>query len=291
MNTVQTSLVAIFFVLQFGAHSNVLAQTKSATTITAEQCAVVLNDVRAGRDISINVKCDIPTERQILTKLLAEPFSSECFFSTPRKWAKLHPTGGVELHSVPQSGDYFSQFDFRYIVYQADQSEVEKAFLFGSDLILDGEELSPGVKENHARILELRESNGGYIVPDHILQRADGFDYFTAKDALATDRVRANIHYEDGSEIESGQLYVFMEDKLVTQILVYPTPDPYPHLSEPALAYTFRCEADESMNPKTFAHLCAGLIERTTLAKTFGSRTCKHSGSGATRRYTYAPEA
>jgi len=289
MRSAQTLLATLIFGLQFGFHSTALAQSRNPTAIVAEQCAVVLNDVRAGRNISIDVKCDIPTEQQILTKLLSEPFSSECFFRSPTRWAKLHPKASVEMHSVPQSGDYFAQFDFRYIVYQAEQSEVEKAFLFGSDVILDGEIISPWMKENHARVLKLRDLNGGHIVPDHVLQRAQGFDYFAAKDALATARVRANVQYEDGSELESGQLYVFKEENLVTQILVHPTPNPYPRLSEPTIAYTFRCEADATMKPKTFANLCAGLIERTTLAKTFGSRSCKHSGSGASRRYVYAP--
>jgi len=281
--------IAFVFILQLSAASIGFAQARNPATITAEQCAVVLNDVKAGRDISINVNCDIPTEQQILTKLLGEPFTSECFFSSPKKWAKLHPAASVELHSIPQSGDYFAQFDFRYIVYQSEQSEVEKAFLFGSDVILDGEKLSPWMKENHARVLKLRESNSGHIVPDHVLMRAQGFDYFGAKDALATARVRANIQYEDGSRVESGQLYVFKEENLVAQVLIHPTPNPYPRLSEETIAYTFRCEADAAMKPKTLADLCSGLIERTTLAKTFGSRTCKHSGAGTSRKYIFAP--
>lgn len=290
MNFLQTPYVVLVVILQFGMHSIGHAQAPNPATITAEQCAVVLNDVKAGRDISINVKCDIPTEQQILTQLLGQPFSSECIFRSPKKWAKLHPVASVELVSMPQSGDYFSQFDFRYIVYQSEQSEVEKAFLFGSDVILDGEKLSPWMKENHTRLLKFRESNSGYILPNHVLLRAQGFDdYFGAKDALATARVRANIQYEDGSQVESGQLYVFKEEKLVTEVLIYPTPNPYPRLSDKVVAYTFRCEAEATMKPKTFANLCAGLIERTTLGTTFGSRTCKNSGSEVFRKYIFTP--
>lgn len=266
-----------------------VAQQKPQTTINAEQCSVVLNDVKAGRDISINVKCDIPTEKQILSKLLSDKFISECFFSTPVKWSKSHPTASVELHSIPMSGDYFSQFDFRYIVYQSEQSEVEKSFIFGEEVILDGEKLSPWMKANHSRVIKWRELNPGHIIPDHVLQRAHNFDYFNSKDALATARVRSNVQYEDGSKAEVGQVYVFKEDKLVSQVSVFPRPNPYPRLSDEVVGYTFRCEADAGMKPQTFADLCAGLIERTTMAKAFPSRTCQHSGSGASRRYIFAP--
>lgn len=264
------------------------AQSKAAPTITAEQCAVVLNDVKAGRDIRINVQCDVPTEKQILIKLLSDNFSSECFFATPNNWAKTHPTASVELHSLPRSGSYFAQFDFRYIVFQAPQAEPEKAFLFGEDLVLDGGKLSPWMKDNHARVVALRKANPGLIVPDHVMQRAHGFDYFTSKDALATAPVRANV-VNEGSRIEAGRIFGFKEENLVAQIIVYPSPNSYPRLSDSVLAYTFRCEADAKMKAKTFADLCAGLIERTTLEKAFGLRTCKFSGSGATRKYVYNP--
>ena len=281
--------LAIGLGVQAGAFPQAPALARSPAAINAEQCAVVLNDVKAGRDISINVKCDVPTESQILAQLMAAPFASECVFATPVKWAKLHPAASVELQAVPRSGSYFSQFDFRYIAYQSEATEIEKAFLFGGDVLLDGEPLSPWMKENHARLVRLRETNGGHIVPDHVMQRAQGFDAFTAKDAAADTRVRANIRYEDGSSVEPGRLFAFREDKLVAQVLVHPAPSPYPRLSDTVTTYTFRCEADLAMKPKTFADLCAGLIERTTLTQQFGARTCRHSGSGANRRYVYAP--
>lgn len=271
---------------QFGPTA---AQQLPASKIHADQCSVVLNDVKAGRDISINIKCDVPTERQILSALLKDKFTSECFFATPAKWTKLHPIASVELHSIPLAGDYFSQFDFRYIAYQAEQLEVEKTFIFGRDVIPGGEVSSPWMNDNRARILKLRDSNPGYIVSDHVLQRANNFDYFALKDALAKAQVRSNIHYEDGSQVETGQLYVFKEEKLVSQLIIFPTPNPYPRLSDDVTAYTFRCEADVAMKPQIFADLCAGLIERTTLAQSFANRSCQHSGVGSNRRYIFAP--
>jgi len=280
-----TSLTVLASAL-IAIHSDVGAEPKVPQTIVAEQCAVVLNDVRAGRDISINVQCDVPTEKQILTKVMSDAFSTECFYATPENWAKVHPAASVELQSIPRSGSYFAQFDFRYIVYQAPQSEPEKAFLFGEEVILDGEKLSPWMKANHARVIALRKTSPGPIIPYHVMHRAQGFDYFTTNEALASAPVRANVANE-GSRVEKGQLFAFKEENLVAQILVYPTPNSYPRLSDPVIAYTFRCEADVKMKPKTFVDLCAGLIERTTLNNAFGQRTCKLSGSGAVRKYMY----
>lgn len=268
-----------------------LAQQNQKPGINAENCAVVLSDVRAGRDISINVKCDIPTERQILSSLLQSKFTSECFFATPARWQKIHPATLVELRSLPRSGDYFAQFDFKFIVYPAEQTEAEKAFIFGDSLLLDDEILSPWMKAHHQRILKLRVSNPGYIMPDHVLQRAQNFDYFAAKDALATAKVRSNIQYEDGSNIETGQLYAFKAEKLVTQTTVFPTPNPYPRISDEVTAYVFRCEAELGMKPQIFVDLCAGLIERTTLIDSFGSKTCKLVGSNNRQRYIFSPSA
>lgn len=285
----KTKLVVVLVASLLWQFGSTAAQQRPASKISADQCSVVLSDVKAGRDISINIKCDVPTERQILSTLLKDKFTSECFFATPAKWTKLHPVASVELHSMPLAGDYFSQFDFRYIAYQAEQSEVEKAFIFGQDVIPEDGVVSPWMKDNRARIIKLRGSNPGYIVSDHVMQRAHNFDYFSTKDALAKAQVRSNIQYEDGSQVEAGQLYVFKEEKLVSQLIIFPAPNPYPRLSDDVTAYTFRCEADVTMKPQTFADLCAGLIERTTLAQSFANRSCKHSSAGSNRRYIFAP--
>jgi hypothetical protein len=254
--------------LWFSISACFVAASCYGQTITAGDCAAILNNVQAGHDINVTIKCDQPTETKIIAALFSKNWKERDLILFPSKWTLHDETDNGKYIFTPGSEDYFSQYDFTYSVSPRSGAQGPyTVFLFGDDIT----DTTPyGVNSAEAQRLSLlRQKYPSNIVPGEVFDQI-GNDAPSRGNRLGYFNVRSQIRYEDGSEIQQSQVVVFSKDnRLHSEINIFPFVDNYPEPGKFETLYMFECDADSTMKSEVFVRLCKGLIEKTTLSPGF----------------------
>jgi hypothetical protein len=247
----------------------ILGASSFGQTINAGDCTAILNNVQAGHDINVTIKCDQPTETKILDALFSQKWGKKDLILFPSNWT-LHDeldTAG-QYKFTPNSGNYFSQYDFTYSVSpNAGAHGPYTVFLFG-DEIADAAPYGVNTTETQ-RLSLLRQKYPNNILSGEIFdQIVNGSP--SRGNRLGYFYIRSQIRYEDGSDMQQSKITVYLKDnRLHSEINIFPFVDNYPEPNKDEIFYMFECDADSTMKTEIFVRLCKGLIERTTLSVEF----------------------
>lgn len=259
-------------------------QTAPASTqITAGDCAAVLANVKAGGSVNVNIKCDVPTETEILRLLLSAPTKESCFAQYPARWKRSWDGMNNMFEVYPEGGSYFAPFDFRFMLApMGGSSGYETLFAAGAEL-LPWEQVSKKegwTRADYDRIVHLRAAHPGVAVDTHVIDELYGLDSDPPFNPKSTDSfpLRVKVSYEDGNEVETDKVTVRVgKDRLFAGTHLYPYIDPYPSFDSPPRTMWMVCAANARMRTSTFKSLCRFLMEQVTLHDRFPSSECRES--------------
>ena len=295
-----------------GAHSAAEAATPATATHEASQpstqptaatgaCGTILQSVKAGGNIVINVRCDEPTEAQILGAIAQQAWKP-CPYPMPRVgWiVNDNPEAGL-VQIVPGPGTYFGQYDFREEFQPGGMSQMDFVYIYRPDWEKVKETLHVPYDE-YLKEIEIAKKyplgRGG---------RVPGEGYFQAsrvgvpppedqEDASAeplkkvdTLRFRRNFTYGEGEEIVTlnedvmrGGSRLSVGTQLLDRFRTYPN---FFEEGGAGNIANLSCSASDEMSVATFKSLCQMLWEKQLLVHNMLSRDepCENDSNDANR--------
>jgi hypothetical protein len=267
----------------------------ASATATAGECAAILQNVHAGRDIVVNVQCDTPTEAKLIAALANEKWEVLCPHVMPeRGWLTKNNDIEINADIMPVPGSYWSQYGFRMSVVPFSLSQVDFAYVHAlswEDTQAQMPAVGRGMYENIQQITKLYPpAPAAMSRPAAELLLGDDTQPLAARDAELRKRIvdqinlRRELAYEDGSAIDTLKLPVFREgDAILTQVTLLPYVEPYPvwDKDNPHSALRLACSAHKDVPLRTFKSLCTLFLERQSMsAKTTNGEACESRRDG-----------
>lgn len=266
------------------------AQAATSASATAGECAAILQNVQAGRDIIVNVQCDTPTEARLIAALSGEKWDVLCPHVMPaRGWLTRNNDIEVNADIVPVPGSYWSQYGFKISVLPTGLSQISFVYINSLSWEDTQEQLPDMSPDYYARVQQVtalyppalaamsRQADTLLHVDETRLLAAT--DIALRKNIVDQIALRRVLVMEDGSEIDTLKLAVFREgDYLLTEVTLLRYADPYPNWSGdiPPSALRLSCRANQDVPLRTFKSLCTLFLERQSMSvKTTNGEACE----------------
>jgi hypothetical protein len=264
------------------------AALPASTSATAGECAAILQNVQAGRDVVVNVKCDTPTEAKLIAALSDGKWEVLCPHVMPAHgW--LTKNNEIEIHAdiIPVPGSYWSQYGFKISVSPFGLSQVDFAYAHA----LDWPQMDEQMQLSRAQYARIQQISAIHPQQQAALSRqaselliSDDDQPIATLDAAMRKRIvdhialRRDLAYEDGSVIDTLDLAVFRENNLLlTEITLLPYVDPYPSWLNDTFHRALRltCSANQDVPLRTFKSLCTIFLEQQAMSpKTTNGEAC-----------------
>lgn len=247
----------------------------SAVKIVSGSCSANIVDSVIKQPITIT--CGTNKEEDALLELMKPPISNQCVFRYPASWTVINDSMNQTASIVVPPGNLLSGYDFELNFSTFVANPWHKLFLLGDLLELTDENRKTlgGDDSEISKLIKARDAKPGHVIQNFDFYKAALPDEKFPDPILTVSPLRIRVLLEDGIDIESSVLDVFLvNERLNAEVWITPKIEAYPDFSEEIHPYTFRCEASPDMPSDTFAKICINLIEQSTMNSGFVPGPC-----------------
>jgi hypothetical protein len=258
------------------------APTSPYLGATAGDCSAILQNISAGGDIYLNIKCDMPSEQRIIEAIADGNWDWECPIAVPEKGWNSHADGANGRFSItPRKGHYFSQFGFRFDMQITGEGPLDSIYfnqLAWETVDAKIPNIDKPLYDQLADVIE--EYPPSQIAFDtrarNLLYEAasvanggseDQFDAAPDETRVGEFDLNVEVQYEDGSFLESESVQIYKSAGSYTSSLgLREFVDPYPEWTDnDESRQTLRelsCVANEGIGLAAFSTLCSLMFEQ-----------------------------
>lgn len=232
-------------------------------------------------NVTVNITCDIPTEKKLVQAVVNGSWIAQCPLTTPSMgWTIMQDSANNGNRIFPNAGTYFAQYDFRFGVSPSGGSQSSFVYVHQLDWDTVHEQLPGWTQEFFQRVEKIRELVPAElaIIPaeaSELLYADPGTDLAQTLSTMRQQKVgdlsiRRKMVYEDGVDLNTESLAVYKNDKsYVSSIAILAVVDPYPDWNErndDATEFELSCSASNKISVETFKTLCTAFMERHALS-------------------------
>jgi hypothetical protein len=271
----------------------------ASSSATAGDCSAILQNVTAGGDITLNIKCDAASEQVIMQAMADGEWISDCPYVMPSKgWHLEADAINGDYTLLPRAGHYFSQFGFKFGMQISGMGFLD--FIYLNELSWDEASTQIPYLERslYDRIFlvmqkyppgEAAFSTVGRNLIYGAAAVEDGASELEVSKGESSDgdgidgmivgkfTVQLHVDYEDGSGLSEEDVEVEqLGDTYMARLGLTEYADAYPNWQEGGMMMLreLSCTADTEIGLETFSTLCRMMIEAQSREADMG---CFHS--------------